>query len=218
MSTALRPELEPLPWRMRALPVRRGYPVPWFVAYVNGDYDFRVVDARKHAIAVRERRCWVCGQVIVQSECAFVIGPMCAINRISSEPPSHVSCATWSAHYCPFLTRPQMARRDAGMPEGVTEPAGNMIARNPGVALVWVTRGFSVIQPPKGGVLYHVAEPENIIVFAEGRAATREELRRSIDTGYPSLMSVAEQEGPEAISDLEAAKHRALQLLKLEAA
>ena len=34
MST-YRPELEPLPDRMKRLPVHRGYPVPWFVEWVR---------------------------------------------------------------------------------------------------------------------------------------------------------------------------------------
>jgi hypothetical protein len=38
----LRPELTELPLRMRGLPLdERGYPVPWFVAWIDGKPEFR---------------------------------------------------------------------------------------------------------------------------------------------------------------------------------
>src|ERR1700757_2055277 len=104
----LHPNLPPLPARIQSLPVdARGFPVPWFVEWFHadgtpfeypemsiraGDYpDFRVVDSRKFGIAHREKRCWVCGGPRGKYV-AFVIGPMCAINRVSSELPSHRDC------------------------------------------------------------------------------------------------------------------------------
>src|SRR5262245_37991696 len=135
-----RPELPPVPERMQRLPVRRGYPVPWFVAVVNDDYHFPTADARKLPLALKKRLCWVCGQRL-GGFLAFVIGPMCAINRVTSEPPCHRDCAIFSATACPFLARPHMKRREE-QPEGATLPAGIYLDRNPGVALVWVTKKF----------------------------------------------------------------------------
>jgi hypothetical protein len=135
--------------RIQALPLdpERGYPVPWFVQWFDdanqptecgiGHPDYRVVDTRKMALAVRQRRCWICGGILGKYM-AFTIGPMCALNRVSAEPPSHQDCAIFSAKACPFLTRPHMRRRDH-IPDGITSPAGVMLTRNPGVTLVWTT-------------------------------------------------------------------------------
>jgi hypothetical protein len=80
--------LPDLPLRIQKLSVERGYPVPWFVAKIGDHYDFRVVDAAKFKPAIEKQLCWVCGQKL-GSMLAFTIGPMCAINRTISEPPSH---------------------------------------------------------------------------------------------------------------------------------
>src|SRR5437763_12378791 len=85
----LRAELTKLPDRIAALPVFRGYPVPWFVAYPNGpegEPEFRTFDPKKWIAAVQEKRCWVCGQQL-GAYLAFVLGPMCGITRTTSEPP-----------------------------------------------------------------------------------------------------------------------------------
>ena len=37
MATELRPDLPPLPGRIAKLPVYRGYPVPWFVTWMDED-------------------------------------------------------------------------------------------------------------------------------------------------------------------------------------
>src|SRR5437764_29347 len=108
-TSVLHPNLPALPSRLKLLPVdERGFPVPWFVAWIDGKPDFRVVDQRKMAIAVSEKRCWVCGDFLGRYM-AFVIGPMCAVNRVSSEPPSHRECAEFSVRACPFLTKPKVA-------------------------------------------------------------------------------------------------------------
>lgn len=76
-AVALRKELDPLPERMKDLPVDsdRGYPVPFFVAWVDGKPDFRVMDQSKWIRAVRESRCWVCGKPMGQWK-IFALGPM----------------------------------------------------------------------------------------------------------------------------------------------
>src|SRR5215831_3288717 len=115
MTTPLRSELTELPRRLKALPVdARGYPVPWFVAWHDGVPDFRIADTAKWRRAVRERRCWVCGDRLGRY-LAFVIGPMCGINRTTTEPPLHRECAEWSVMNCPFLVRPHAKRRENGI-------------------------------------------------------------------------------------------------------
>jgi len=58
MKNELRTGMPKLPSRMKSLPVdERGYPVPWFVAWIGGKPEFRTVEAGKVIKAIRERRC-----------------------------------------------------------------------------------------------------------------------------------------------------------------
>lgn len=197
MSTAiLRPELPALPETMKALPVFRGYPVPWFVAWVNGEPEFRAMDAMKFRRAVQEGLCWVCGEPFTNRRRVFVIGPMCAVNRVSAEPPCHFSCAEFSAKGCPFLSRPQMVRRGHDDLEGVTVQDGHL-AHNPGVTLVWQTRVFDVFTDSKGHPLVEFGDPDNWWWYKEGRSATREEILASIDIGKDKLLEAAREDGME---------------------
>lgn len=216
MTGRYRPGLPPdMPAAIARLPVHRGYPVPWFVASVSGEPDFRIVDPEKIQRAVLDRRCWICGRQLLEPPAffAFVIGPMCAVNRISSEPPSHVACADWSARACPFLTRPHMERREGGLPEALAAPAGTMIRRNPGVALVWLTRKYELVRDHQGGVLFRVGDPVAVRRFAEGREATIDELQHSIETGLPALREIAERQGPDALLALDQETRAAARLL-----
>src|SRR5262245_17055942 len=111
----MRPDLEKIaPARVKRLPVdeSRGFPTPWFVVWVDpdgqrcepgeGKPEFRLADAAKYSKAIRESLCWVCGDKLGR-RVYFVIGPMCTINRRSSDPPCHRDCAVFSAQACPFL-------------------------------------------------------------------------------------------------------------------
>lgn len=187
--------LPEMPDRIERLPVdKRGYPIPWFVAWLHegeevergeGEPDFRIMCSTAIREALDTGRCWVCGQTL-GSNLAFNIGPMCAVNRISAEPPSHRDCADWSARACPFLSKPKASRREAKMPEETKELPGVAIMRNPGVALVWVTRKYE-LKPVDNGVLFEIGDPQEVRWYAEGREATREEIMHSIDSGMPRL-------------------------------
>jgi hypothetical protein len=214
-GASLRPELPPLPPRLRHLPLDgRGYPVPYFVTWVNGSPDHRIADARKILDAIRFRWCWICGQRLGR-HVTYAIGPMCAINRISSESPAHAECAEYSARACPFLTRPHAHRREAGKPEGVTDPAGVMIRRNPGVVLLWSTR--EPLRPVKApnGLLFQIGEPEALQIYAEGRPATQEEVAAAFESGVALLLASATEEGPDALRSLTANVVQARHLLRL---
>ena len=188
----MRPELAPLPRRMRYLFLdHRGYPVPWFVAWINGAPDFRVMDPVKWGKAVGERRCWVCGQQL-GTHLAFVIGPMCGINRTTSEPPCHLDCAKWSAANCPFLSRPQMVRREDSFTASLEQySAGDPLTRNPGVTLIWITSRYRLFGDPQGKPLIQIGDPSQVLWYCQGRPATRAEVKASIDSGLPTLMSLA---------------------------
>ena len=201
----LRPELEALPQRLKKLPVdERGYPVPWFVAWMDGKPEFRAMDPEKFCRAIKEKRCWVCGDILGVNVC-FVAGPMCGINRTSSEPPSHLECARWSARNCPFLNNPHMVRREDDEINKQTlcnSAAGFAITRNPGVAMLWITREYEVFKVPNG-VLIQMGEPESVEWYALGRLATRDEVMASIISGLPNLEAMARQEkgGLEALAE-----------------
>jgi hypothetical protein len=174
--------------------------VPWFVVWVDGKPDFRVIGENKIHDALRFKRCWVCGQERGRN-ISFVIGPMCAITRTTAEPGCHRECAIYSALACPFLTRPKMRRNEKDMLDGVADPAGVGLKRNPGCALVWTTREFKLFNDGRGGTLFKLGDPSETLWFAEGREATRAEVMESIESGKPLLR--AEDEGPEAIKELE---------------
>jgi hypothetical protein len=212
---ALRTGLPRLPDRWRWLPIEeRGYPVPYFVAYVDGRPDFRVMDAAKFARCINLNLCWLCGDKLGRYR-TFVIGPMCALNRTTAEPPCHTDCAEYAARTCPFLTLPKAARREANLPVGGMKPAGEMLLRNPGVTLLWTCQGYRAISAPAPeggtGVLFRLLEdPVHVDWYAEGRAATRAEVLESIESGIPILMAAAEREGATSLAALRRSVLRAL--------
>lgn len=187
-----------IPARIARLPRdQRGYPVPWFVAWLGDPPvpDFRVVDERKPRLAVERQLCWICGDPLGVN-LSFVVGPMCGVNRTSAEPPSHLECGIFAAVACPFLNNPRAQRRETAIPEGTHEGAGLMIRRNPGVTLVWTTRKreVQVLQFAKG-MLFKFGDPlGGVLFFAEGRRATRAEIDASVESGMPLLLAEADRE------------------------
>jgi hypothetical protein len=207
-----RPEVA-IPDRMRHLPLdKHGRPTPWFAARDDdGVPDFRVIRPGGIQDAMRFKWCWVCGKHR-GANAAFVIGPMCAVNRTSGEPPAHLDCAVYSAKACPFLSNPNMTRRTRGLPE---ESVTNEFAidRNPGVALVWVTRDWHMYPDPNGMPLFAIGEPDQVYWYAHGRDATRAEVLESIDSGMPTLRNMAVLDGDQALEELSALYTRALDLV-----
>ncbi len=194
--------LPELPDRIKRLPLdHRGFPVPWFVAWIDGVAVFRVIGPGKIAEAHNKKKCWICGEPL-GVYLAFVIGPMCAINRVISEPPSHYRCARFAAEACPFLTKPKMQRNDrTPLPNEARDAAGVMLKRNPGVPCLWVTRSYRVMRVDNGS-LFSIGEPESIEWFAEGRGATPAEVGESVRTGFPLLSQPAIDHGPESVKEL----------------
>lgn len=201
-----------MPGRIAKLPRNHaGYPVPWFVEWIDGKPDFRIMDAAKLRLAVKFRLCWICGEKMGRTV-SYVVGPMCSINLISAEPPSHTECAVYSARVCPFLINPEKERRERRMPEGVTDAAGIMLARNPGVALVWTTKHDPrIFQPPGGGILFSLPPPIEVSWWAEGRAATRKEVEESVASGLPTLLSL-DGDDPRAVAEVRRREDRAREL------
>jgi hypothetical protein len=161
---------------MRKLPAdARGYPVPWFVATINGARDFRIADNEKFELAIRARRCWICGQGL--GKCyAFVTTLMGVALGYAAEPPSHLECAKFAARSCPFLTNPAAKYRDAKLPADVSDPQGaELLRHNPGVTVLWVTETYAA-QWLGAGALLRFGEPRRVQFWREGRLATRAEV------------------------------------------
>lgn len=199
-NATYRPDLPSRPDRMARLPLdERGFPIPWFV-HVDKDTgkpDFRVIRPGGIAIAYRSQTCWLCGEKMGRYR-SFVIGPMCGVNRVTSEPPCHRECAEYAAVACPFLTRPLAVRNERGLPEEATV-AGIAIKRNPGCALVWTQKTKPRWAQVQGGILFDLDEPSELTFWAQGRPATIDEVRESVRTGMPLLEAAAQKDGPEGI-------------------
>jgi hypothetical protein len=191
--TTLREGLPLRPAYMAKLPLdHRGFPVPWFVPKIDGEWNFQVIRPERVEQAVRQNRCWICGGKL-HKNLAFVVGAMCVVNRTTSEPPSHCECAEFAVRACPFLVRPKMRRAPHGEILKESTP-GILLERNPGVAVLWVTRKF-LPRPSNGGLLFTIQEPTvRISCWAEGRPATYEEIEHSFSTGLPALEDMARQD------------------------
>jgi len=201
----LKAGLPPLPPKMAGVPIDdRGFPVPWFVQWINGKPDHRVMDSRKLPLAVNQGLCWQCGGPLGRYK-SFVIGPMCSITGSIAEPPSHLECARYACTACPFITRPHAKRREVKEPH--VEQAGLPILRNPGCIAVWTTKTYKAYRTGRGGapgndgILFRFGPPESIEWYAEGRQATRAEVDESIASGVHLLIERAEQQDREEGGD-----------------
>ena len=165
----------------------RGYPVPWFVAWIDGKPQFPIMDGEKFVKAIKEQRCWICGGPMDKALKAFVAGPMCAINRTSAEPPSHLGCAEFAVKNCPFLVNPKMRRIENELTEKCSS-AGVMIRRNPGVSLIWVTKGYEIFRDHRGGVLIDIGTPVSISAWHKGtRTYDKAIIEESVNSGLHEL-------------------------------
>jgi hypothetical protein len=220
-----RKDLPPLPKNMQSLPLdHRGYPIPWFVAWLkDGELsnqhvpgsmpDFRVIDSEKLQKCLHQPLCWICGKLLGVNR-VFSIGPMCCINRVISEPPSHRSCAEYAVVACPFLSQPRMRRNEhelPGTPEQRTV-AGVHIARNPGVTCLWQTNDYKPFRAGPGW-LWKLGEPKRVNWYSEGRPATLAEVMEAMLSGYPTLLDMAKKEGAVAVEALEQNRKLAMRYL-----
>lgn len=196
-----------LPDSMALLPRDdRGYPVPEFVRWINGKPDFRILKLHYRERCVKENICWLCGGKMGTKKW-FVLGPMCTVTRTTSEPPSHKLCAEFAVKNCPFLTMPLATRSDKGIEHLKDDMAGVSLQRNPGASAIWMTTNYQCFEVGdravgNSGWLITVGEPLEMTAWARGRKATRKEFMDSIESGFPAIMDVAEQEGPEAVREL----------------
>ena len=208
----------PVPEHMRRRPVdRRGFPVPFFVAWVSpmgvkmpegmGEPDHRVVDAVKLALCLKFSLCWLCGKPLGKFR-ALVVGPMCLVNRTTAEPDSHVDCAEYAAKACPFLANDRTRRNEARpLPPGSSShPMG--AKRNPGVACVFVHTERWLKRIPQGQGLAPLfrmpaGEPRRLTFWANGERASRGQVMQSLNGGMAILQdAAAKHDGPEGVTEL----------------
>jgi hypothetical protein len=202
----------PLPARLAHRPVNeRGFPVPWFVSWIDGTWEFVNVDPRKIGEAYRKKICWLCGEPLGRYF-AFTIGPMCSINRVSSEPPAHRECSRYAVRVCPFLAKPNAKRNEKAHLGSAEDIPGNAVEHNPGATLIWITRSFKPFWAGNGN-LFELGEPVEVAWYVEGRAATRAEIDAAIAKGLPLLWKEATAECQEAVYALGCALARADKLL-----
>jgi hypothetical protein len=216
-------DLPPPPARIARLPRdARGYPVPWFLAWMSmgeecdpampgAEPDFRVIKRGARERAWEHRKCWICGDHLGVHR-IYVIGPMCCVNRVTMEPPCHRECAEYAAISCPFLVRPRMRRLPIDMEKERLTVAGEMIERNPGVVCLYEARSARPFNAGNGWLI-RLGPPERVDFWAQGRKATRAEIMESITSGLPSLEARARQEGSEACAELGRLTAEALKLL-----
>ncbi len=194
----------PMPTAMRGRPIdHRGFPVPWFVTEKDehGHWDFVHIQGDRAAEAIAKEVCWVSGQKLGRYR-SFCVGPMCVINRTAGDPPVTLAIALWSVKVCPFMSKP-LAKRDRDITEAeYKEMNPNGITRNPGVTAIYTTRDYKIIAANQRQ-LFRFGDPEHVTWWREGRPATRKEVDASIDSGIPTLIDMAREQGDGAVRELE---------------
>ena len=154
--------------------------------------NFTAIHPGRIAKAHNNKLCWLCGEKLGTYQC-FTVGPMCIVNRVSSEPPSHFECARYATRACPFLVNPRAKRNAKALPDEHVPPAGEMIARNPGVTALYVTKRYSVFKAGNGS-LFNIGDPVKIEWWCQGRDATSEEINASLNSGLPLLYAACDKD------------------------
>jgi hypothetical protein len=209
--TERRPLID-MPERCAKLPLdARGFPVPRFVKWINDQPDFRVLNEQHMLKAVKHKVCWICGEPLGRF-LAFPIGPMCAVNRVTSEPPCHRECAIFAIKNCPFLSNPISKRNERDLPDERGGPGGIMLSHNPGGVCLWITKSYRILtidNPGMEGVLFNLGDPDQVTWWVSGRPATRDEVTAMLDRGFPKLLEACQFDDDPVASEHACRKARA---------
>lgn len=143
--------------RIAKLSQYHGYPIPYFARIrMDGTPDFKVTDESKRQLCAIERRCWVCGELLLHVPVAFIGGPHSIKYRLFVDGPMHKECAMDALDICPFMlgkidyaTEFQLERhRD---PINLCDRPNEIPPVQLGLV---IARGFNVEQMQRSG--YHV--------------------------------------------------------------
>lgn len=113
----------------------KGYPIPFFVAYVDGKPDFRLLDARKQGYCIDQKLCAICGKKLFKNSYYFISGPEGYKNKIATDPAMHRNCAEYSLNMCPHLHIEKTTRRESGL-EKLHEQQGEIMLDKPPMLLL----------------------------------------------------------------------------------
>lgn len=89
----------------------RGYPVPFFVSWINGKPEFRYLNNERQEMIIENKLCHICGLKLYKDYSYFISGPVGLQNRISSDAGMHRVCAEFSLRACPHLYLQKAERR-----------------------------------------------------------------------------------------------------------
>lgn len=90
----------------------RGYPIPYFVSFINGKTEFRFIDQQRLEMIISRKVCHICGKKLLAGAFYFIAGPVGLKNRISTDAAMHRVCAEFSLRACPHLYLKKADRRD----------------------------------------------------------------------------------------------------------
>lgn len=173
-----------VPRYMRGRPIWNGFYVPYFVTWykdrrqvhesvAGAEPSFPTIDKTREALCRRRRYCWICGRQMGTFKC-FVMGPLAALQRISSEPPSHRECAVYAVQVCPFMIggydmvdAPDTINDDQQVFE-------EMSTKNEQLNVIWVCHDYTLqpADPSRGLFIYQMGQPSDVLLYHRGRPAT----------------------------------------------
>lgn len=90
----------------------RGYPIPYFVSWIDGKPEFRFLEQDRLDMILERKVCHICGKKLPQDFFYFIAGPWGLHNKISTDAPMHRLCAEFSLVACPHLYLQKAERRD----------------------------------------------------------------------------------------------------------
>jgi hypothetical protein len=161
----------PIPNRIRALPIDKGRPVPYFIRWDQFGRPTQQVDPEKIARCVEHRRCYSCGDRL-GPVVAYHARVSTGVSRLVPEPAMCVECAEWFA----IAFDPPQA-----------EPL-----------LVWTTSEPSkVVARDARGVITQIGEPLWIKAFAMNREATPAEIRATLQRDLVTIRELSIKHGNE---------------------
>jgi len=93
---------------------KRGYPIPFFVPWKNGQPDFMYQDAEKQKLTTEKHLCHICGKKLHKDYHYFISGIHGLTNQVASDAAMHRECAEYSLQVCPHMLYQKAERQTSG--------------------------------------------------------------------------------------------------------